>query len=117
MNDGAGGRAGWLRRPGPLRAGVLAAAVAAAALLVAACGGSSSSSDAALTAYQKALAYAQCMRAHGEPGFPDPNSQGNFLIQGTKNHLNGQLMAKADKTCRHLLPHNGVPTAAQLRRA
>ena len=40
-------------------------------------------------AYQKAVAFAQCMRSHGEPGWPDPNSQGNFLINGRKDHLNG----------------------------
>ena len=52
------------QRPGPRRAGVLAAAVAGAALLVAACGGGGGSSPAAAgpPAFQNALAYAQCMR-------------------------------------------------------
>jgi len=41
------------------------------------------------TAYQQSLAYAQCMRAHGEPGYPDPASNGGFIIDGKKDHLNG----------------------------
>ena len=52
------------------RWGVLAVAVAGAALLAAACGGGSPPAPAALTAYQKALAYAQCMRARGVAGWP-----------------------------------------------
>jgi hypothetical protein len=54
---------------------VLAAAVAGIALLVAACGGSSPA-VAGSTAYQKALAYAQCLRSHGEPGWPTPTARG-----------------------------------------
>ncbi len=115
MNDDAGTRPGRPRRPGPVQAGVLAAALAAIALLTAACSGSTSTSDAGLTTYQKALAYSQCMRAHGEPGWPDPNSQGNFFIRA--HQVNRQLMTKANKTCEHLLPNNGVFTAAQLKQA
>jgi hypothetical protein len=49
----------------------LAAALAATALLVGACGGGGGTpASAQLTNYQKALAYSQCMRAHGEPGLP-----------------------------------------------
>jgi hypothetical protein len=119
MNDGAGGSRGRLRRPGPRRAGVLAAALAAIALLAAACG-SNSAPDAGLTAYQQALAYSQCMRAHGVPSFPDPNSQGNFVLgarAGAKGPVISPLMARADNACKHLLPHDGVLTAAQLKQA
>jgi hypothetical protein len=103
------------RRAGPRRAGVLAAALAGTALLAAACsGGSPGGSPAAGdTAYHKALAFAQCMRAHGEPGYPDPDSQGNFLINGKKDHLNGALMQSAQKACQHLIPDSGVSTAQQ----
>jgi hypothetical protein len=66
MNDDTGGRRGC-RRPG-----ALAAALAGIALLAAACGGGGSPVAAGSTAYQKSVAYAQCMRAHGEPGYPDP---------------------------------------------
>lgn len=104
------------RRVRPRRAGVLAAALAGIALLAAACGGGSSGgspSAAGDTAYHKALAFAQCMRAHGEPGYPDPDSQGNFLLNGKKDHLNGALMQSAQKACQHLIPGSGVSSAQQ----
>jgi hypothetical protein len=104
------------RRARPRRAGGLAAALAGTALLAAACsGGSSGGSPAAAgdTAYHKALAFAQCMRAHGEPGYPDPDSQGNFLVNGKKDHLNGALMQSAQKACQHLIPGSGVSSAQQ----
>ncbi len=103
-------------RDGSRRAGILAA-VAAAALLVAACGGSSGGSVASgSTAYQQALAYSQCMRGHGEPGFPDPDSKGNILINGQQDHLaGGSIMAAANKACQHLMPKISPMTGAQQR--
>jgi hypothetical protein len=100
------------RRPGARPAG-LAAALAGTALLAAACGGSGAPASAQLTNYQKALAYSQCMRAHGEPGFPDPQPNGNLLIDGQKDHLNGALMNSASKACQHLMPKAPPLTASQ----
>ena len=91
----------------------LAAALAGTALLAAACGGSAAPVSAALTNYQKALAYSQCMRAHGEPGFPDPQPNGDLLINGPKDHLNGALMNSAGKACKHLMPKSPPLTASQ----
>jgi hypothetical protein len=100
------------------RSVVLAVVMAAIALLAAACGGGSGSASLAGTsAYQKALAYAQCMRTHGEPSYPDPTSNGGFIIDGQKDHLNGALMNSANKTCEHLLPKSRPMTAAQQRQA
>jgi hypothetical protein len=110
MNGTVGGRGR------PRRAGVLAGGLAAIALLVTACDGSGSTALTAATAYQKSLAYAQCMRADGEPGYPDPTSNGGFLLNGQKDHLNGQLMQLANKKCQHLLPQTAPMTAAQQRR-
>ena len=98
------------------RSVVLAVIMTAIALLAAACGGGPASL-AGTSAYQKALAYAQCMRAHGEPSYPDPTSNGGFIIDGQKDHLNGQLMRSANKTCQHLLPKARPMTAAQQRQA
>jgi hypothetical protein len=96
--------------------GVLAVIVAGAALLVAACGGSSSPASAEQTAYQKALAYAQCMRGHGEPQFPDPNSQGNILLPASVGGSpNSAAFVAANKACQHLLPKIHPMTAAQQR--
>lgn len=76
-----------LRRPRML------VAVAGCALLASGCGGSGSpgvaSVDSSATATRSgattrlgtlttAFAFARCMRAHGIPGWPDPNSQGFF---------------------------------------
>jgi hypothetical protein len=117
MNDGNSGGRGRHWRSGLRRAARPAAAVAGTALLTAACGGGSSPAVAGSTAYQKAVAFAQCMRSHGEPGWPDPNSQGNFLINGRKDHLNGgPQMQSANKACQHLDPNTPM-TPAQQRQA
>jgi hypothetical protein len=105
--------AGDPRRTG---AGILAAALTGLATLLAACSGSGSSPAlAGTTAFQKELAYSQCMRSHGEPGFPDPQPNGALLINGPKDHLNGALMNSANKACQHLLPKQRPMTAAQQR--
>jgi hypothetical protein len=95
---------------------MLAAAVAAVAVLAAACGGGTAPALAGATAYQKSLAYAQCMRAHGEPSYPDPQSNGGFVINGKQDRLNGALMNSANNACQHLLPKSAPMTAAQQRR-
>ena len=75
-NDDTGGGRGRQQRAKRRRA-VVPAALVSFALLVAACGGDGWST-AGGTPYQQALAYAQCMRSNGEPGFPDPGRQGLF---------------------------------------
>jgi hypothetical protein len=97
------------------RAGTLVAGLAATALLATACGGDPTPTSAGDTAYQKMLAYSQCMRANGEPGFPDPQPNGNLLINGQQDHLNGAMMNHANKICAHLQPKNKPMTAAQQR--
>ena len=122
MGDGIGARRARVRGAAVARArarrlaarpAVLAAALAGTALLAAACGGGGAPASAQLTNYQKALAFSQCMRAHGEPGFPDPQPNGNLLIDGRKDHLNGALMNSASKACQHLMPKAPPLTAAQ----
>jgi hypothetical protein len=120
MNDDTGGNRSW-RLAWPRLAGLLAV-TAGIALLVAACGGSSSDPPAGgSTTYAKALAYSQCMRAHGVPDFPDPGSNGSIVLHGSRNgngpSLNSPQMQSADKTCRHLLPNGGQMTPAQRQQA
>ena len=97
------------------RWGVLAVIAAGAALAAAACGGGSPPVVAGQTAYQKALAYSQCMRAHGVPNFPDPQPNGNILIGVKPGQPNGALMSSASRACQHMLPKARPMTAAQQR--
>jgi hypothetical protein len=106
MNDTISAGRDRNRRAG---AGILATAMAGIAVLTAACGGGSpagAGSGSGQTPYQQALAYAQCMRSHGDPGFPDPNGQGLFL------HPAGPQYRSASTACGHLLPSQPL-TAAQ----
>ncbi len=98
MKDESGGARGPLRR-----ACVLASALAVTALLVAACGGGGGSPPTAAQSknYQKALAFVQCMRTHGEPTFPDPTSQG--IVSDSQASITPQIL-QAYRLCRTLLP-------------
>jgi hypothetical protein len=113
MNDDTGDGRGRLRRPGLRWAGV-PAAVAGIALLAAACGVSSPPLTATQVRYQKDLAYAQCMRSHGQPSFPDPTSQGGFKF--SDGLPSGPAYQSAYTACKKVLPNGSVVTAAQLRR-
>jgi hypothetical protein len=97
------------------------AAIAAAvglALLAAGCDGSPASSASAAgpasaavnSDYQKAVAYSQCMRAHGVPNFPDPDSQGRIMITGSGSGQGGPespAFRSAGNSCKHLRPSGG----------
>lgn len=113
-------RTGSPRWPGSWRVRIAASttAVTSVVLLVAACGGSSSSQAAASAQqgsakYQTALAYSRCMRAHGVPNFPDPNSQGHFPINQQSVTVGAkEASVAAQAACRSLLPNGGQPNAA-----
>jgi hypothetical protein len=45
------------------------------------------------------LRFAQCMRAHGVPNFPDPSSQGDFNFTGTGIDPNSPAVLAAGRTC------------------
>ena len=102
MNGNTGGNRG------PWRAAGLAVA-AAVAVLATACdvvhvhfGSSGGSASTGPATYRAELAYAQCMRAHGLPGFPNPNPSGGPGINVRMNP-NGPG-ARANDACKHLLP-------------
>jgi hypothetical protein len=90
----------------------LALAVLAAVALLAACGGSAStagSSGAGHVRLARALAFAHCMRSHGAPDFPDPNSSGVFMVYpSTSSRYDAPLSTR--QACAHLRPH-GVQSA------
>ena len=102
VGDGGGRR----RRAMP-RVAALAAALAATALLTAACGGGSAStagsSGAGRGRLARALAFAHCMRSHGAPDFPDPNSSGVFMVNpSTSSRYDAPLSTR--QSCAHLRP-------------
>ena len=105
-NDACGSGHWDRRRAGLRRAGLAAAVLAPIGLLATACGGGSSPASAGggPTHVQAALAYARCMRAHGVPDFPDPDSNGQFNVD--RHSVSSQETA-ADQVCHHLLNVGG----------
>jgi hypothetical protein len=128
------------RAPGRLRTlAPFTAALVGLALLLAGCGGSSSpgvahvgssttssngsgapggqsaAPESRASAQQKLVAFARCMRSHGEPEFPEP-TEGNIEIHGgPKSSLNpesAQFQA-AEKACKSLQPAGKAPSPAQ----
>jgi hypothetical protein len=102
-------------RPSPARTAAAVIATAVLVLLAAACGGSGSSagSDGAAnagvsTTSASAVAYSACMRSHGVPNYPDPDSSGQ-LPKPDAHHLgvsSTQLQA-TQQACQHLPPNTG----------
>jgi hypothetical protein len=104
-----------MRRITPLLAIIAAAGLAA-------CGSSQDPSTSAAKPDQM-VAFANCMRSHGVPNFPDPGSNGSGGIQiqagqraGSGPSLsvngvsvNGPAFQSAMKSCRSQLPNGGHP--------
>jgi hypothetical protein len=129
-----------------IRATAGSAAVAGVLLVVAGCGGSSSPSVAHLASnkdpaasnssessgggssspgssasdQQKMVAFAQCMRSHGVPSFPEPQ-EGHFQFKGAPGPGDkggpggpgGAQFEAARRDCQKLLPNGGEPTPQQ----
>jgi hypothetical protein len=100
------------------------AATAGLALLAAACSSSPSSSAATggvpnaggTPTIVAAIAYTQCMRSHGVPEYPGPNSSGDLpkIIPAQVSHLgvSESQFTAAGKACQSLWPYQ-APTQAQ----
>ena len=118
MNNGPGPRPRW---PGWLQVAAVIT-VMAAALLSAACGGSPSStgSDGSPNAGGSAnslvpVAYSRCMRSHGIPNFPDPNSSGQIPKEEILQlRVSTSVLQTAQRACQRLWPYQ-APTQAQLQ--
>jgi hypothetical protein len=109
-------------RPRPARTAAAITATLGLALLVSACGDSPGSHAGGSTNPQsrssQMLAFSRCMRSHGVPSFPDPNSSGLL----PKNQLadleaSNPQFPTAHRACEHLLPNGGQPTQAQVQQA
>jgi hypothetical protein len=61
--------------------------------------------------------YAACMQAHGVPGFPEPNRQGEITITVSSSlDPSSPLFQRAEEACDHLIPvGNGLSPARQQR--
>jgi hypothetical protein len=95
----------------------MAAAAIAAATMIAACGSNSPSSPSSggqptqaqiQQQQQDAVRFADCMRSHGVPSFPDPTTSPREF----KNAFNTQSPAfqSAETACQHVLPGGGPPS-------
>ncbi|MFL5798489.1 MAG: hypothetical protein ACJ77A_11230 [Actinomycetota bacterium] len=88
-------------------------AVAALILLATACTASPASTGGlshaeGSTTSRSAVAFSACMRSHGVPNYPDPDSSGQ-LPKPDARHLgvsSSQLRA-AQQACQHVLPNSG----------
>lgn len=59
--------------------------------------------------------FSACMRKHGLPNYPDPNSQGVISINsGMGLDPGSPAFRSAQATCSKLLPNGGQPTPAQI---
>ena len=107
-------------KPIPARPAAAAIIAAAALVLLAACSGSPSSTgsggssstgsggspDAGGSANSPLLAFSQCMRSHGVPGFPDPQPGAtNAKFPGAQQlGVASSRYQAAGNACQHLLP-------------
>jgi hypothetical protein len=106
--------------PIPIQAARTAAAMAALVLL-AACGGSPSSThpggpantggpaNAGGAAHSRsAVAFSHCMRSHGLPDYPDPDSSGTLPKTSAQLlGVSGSVFDAAQRACQQLLPATG----------
>ena len=93
------------RRP-LIRISVVAAA--SVSVLTAGCGGGSSA-PAAITTPNTLVAYSECMRSHGVPNFPDPDSSGEIPKDKVVAAIVGNPRSPAAQTaCRHMIPESGL---------
>jgi hypothetical protein len=119
MNQTTSGcrRRGWCPAQ-PLRAGALAVTTGLV-LLTAACGGSPSSTGSGGSAHAggsahstSAVGYSRCVRSHGIPDFPDPDSSGQIRKETAQQlGVSDSVLRAATHACANLNPNRqGSPT-------
>jgi hypothetical protein len=103
----------WPRRA---RAATVITVMAAAALLAAACStGSGGAPNAGGSANSpSAVGYSRCMRSHGVPAYPDPDSSGQIpkITSGQQVGVSDSRLNAAQGACQDLWPYQ-PPTQAQ----
>jgi hypothetical protein len=90
--------------------------------LVAACGGPSSTGSAgapdaggATSTAAQAVAYTQCMRSHGVPEYPGPDSSGQLqkIRSGQQVGVSDGQLSTASNACQSLWPYQALTPAQQ----
>jgi hypothetical protein len=96
------------------RASATAAALAGAALCAAACAGPSHVQHVpdAASYHDQAVAFAKCMRTHGDPSFPDPGPGGAFPNDNGSLRRGSPQFKKAQAACEKLEPQGAPPQQA-----
>jgi hypothetical protein len=103
------------------------AALAMIAVIVAGCGngsaGTGSGGNSTATPHEKAVKFAECMRANGVSAFPDPNASGELTIDAVANDssldTDTAAFKQAMSACKDLEPpgFTGGKVADQQRKA
>jgi hypothetical protein len=110
-SDVVTGRVARPRRRALRRGSILAAATMAAVVGLAACGGGSSGPGVASggsTTSPSAVGYSACIRSHGVPNYPDPDSSGQLPKGGAQQFgVSTSQFQAAQQACRDLLPTGG----------
>jgi hypothetical protein len=122
MNDGTRvmrpRRRAW---PPTMRTAAAAIAAAVLALLAAACSSGSPSSGGSSNAggsssSPSAVDFSHCMRTHGVPNYPDPDSSGQLpKISAQQLGVSSSAFNAAQQACQHLLPNTGGSFDQQAR--
>jgi hypothetical protein len=105
----------------PGRAAAVITVLAAAVLLAAGCGdspsatGSGSAPNAGASANSAVpVAYSRCMRSHGIPNFPDPDSSGQISKRAIiQLGVSRPVFQTALRACERLWPYHGLTQAQQ----
>ncbi len=96
---------------------VASLAVAACALALAGCGGAGGSIGTTASGSSNAgLRFAECMRSHGVPNFPDQGASGGGFQRKAGTNPRSPAFQGAQKACQHILgnrPGEQAPTAVQ----
>jgi len=106
----------------PRRAAAVISVLAAAVLLATGCSDSPSATGSGSTPNAGAsansaipVAYSRCMRSHGIPGFPDPDSSGQISKHAILQlGVSTSVLQTAQRACERLWPYH-APTQAQQR--
>jgi hypothetical protein len=85
----------------------LAAVTAGACVLAIAGCGSSGPKPGDSSHRGSFLAFSECMRSHGVPGFPDPSPRGGINLDGTGVNPFSPAFKTAQASCKKLLPGGG----------